>query len=81
MSKKWTVVEDFEMVGGGRACRLRSPSGRIQRVDYLTRSRVEEYGVDANVEMDPNINDRGKYSTPKFTMGMVRAIVSIREEE
>ena len=47
----WKLTETFEMKGGGKAASFKSADGRTMRVDFFDKERLEEYGLDSNIEV------------------------------
>lgn len=48
---KWTLTETFEMTGGGMAATFTHTDGRTMRVDYFDKQRLEDHGLEANIEV------------------------------
>ena len=47
----WKLTETFEMRGGGNAATFTSADGRMMRVDYFAEQRLEDHGLEANIEV------------------------------
>ena len=47
----WKLTETFEMKGGGKAATFAHADGRTMRVDYFDKQRLEDHGLEANIEV------------------------------